>query len=171
MTSIFTKMVDGNLDLLTISEKMTSFYHFEHKDTQTFLLAASLCKVGKLLIPDEVLSKNATLTYDEYEIVKSYPFYTNKILTNIMGFADISVWASRTQECIDSNGYPSGLDGKDLSLKDRLLSVLVVYYALCNNQPFRDAYTHHEAITMMKEMALKNKIDKAIVEDLQNVLA
>lgn len=171
MSSIFTKMIDGNLELLTISEKMTAFYHFEHKDTQTFLLAASLCKVGKLLISDEVLNKNSTLTYDEYEIIKAYPFYTNKILTNIMGFNDIATWASRIQESNDSKGYPFGLDGKDLSLKDRLLSTLVVYHSLCTNQPFRDAYTHQEAITMMKEMALKNKIDKAIVEDIQNVLA
>lgn len=169
-TSIFSNLVEEDSDFIGKCSKMADFYHFEHKDKQTFLIAASLNHIGKLAIPNDILYKESKLTDDEYEIMKSYPYYTKKILTNLMGFNDITNWACRIQETIDGKGYPYKLNGKDLSLKDRLMSVLNIYQSLINKKPYRDAYSHKKAISIMFELVNKGKLDKAIVEDIDNNL-
>ena len=169
-TSIFDSLYSENSDYLEKCSKMADFYDFDHKDKQTFLIAASLHNIGKLAIPSKILNKQSKLTKDEYEIIKSYPYYTKKILNNLMGFNDISNWASRVQETIDGNGYPYKLSGKDLSLKDRLMAVLNVYQSLRTKKSYRNEYSHKDAVKIMLELSSNNKLDKATVLDLSKEL-
>ncbi len=169
-TSIFNSFDSKEFEFLDRCSKMTDFYDFEHKDKQTFLIAASLHNIGKLAIPNEILNKKSKLTKDEYEIIKSYPYYTKKILNNLIGFNDISNWASRVQETIDGKGYPYKLSGKDLSLKDRLMAALNVYQSLRTKKSYRDEYLHENAIEIMLELANNAKLDKSIVKDLDKEL-
>ena len=165
-TTVFMSLNDENEALLDRCQKMTQFYGFDHKDEQTFLIAASLHDIGKLAIPRNILKKEEKLTSNEYEMVKSYPYYTKKILSNLMGFNDITNWASRAQETIDGQGYPYKLSGKDLSLKDRLMATLNVYQSLRTKKSYRDAYTHKDAIKIMRDLAHFKKLDTAVVNDL-----
>lgn len=171
ITSIFTKVVEPNSFFISYSEKMTDYYCFEHKDKQTFLISASLLSIGKLSVPNGILNKKTKLTLNEFEQIKAYPFYTKKVLSNIIGFNDISTWASNVQETLDSKGYPYGLHGKDLSFKDRLLSSLNIYYALKSEKQYRKAYSHMEAISIMKELVISDKLDKSIVEDMNKIFS
>lgn len=171
ITSIFSQLVDKDNSMIEKCSKMADFYEFEHKDKQTFLIAASLHHIGKLAIPNDILSKESKLNDDEYEIIKSYPYYTKKILSNLMGFNDITNWACRIQETIDGKGYPYKLNAKDLSLKDRLMSSLNIYQSLINEKPYRNAFTHKESISIMMELVKKGKLDSAIVQDLDSQLA
>lgn len=170
-TRVFSNLVEEETSIIDKCSIMADYYQFEHKDKQTFLIAASLYNIGKLAIPNDILLKQSKLTDDEYEIIKSYPYYTKKILSNLMGFNDITNWASRIQETIDGKGYPFKLDGKDLSLKDRLLSALNVYQSLRNKKPYRNSLSHDESIKTMHELAENKKLDKSIVEDINNQLA
>lgn len=170
ITSKIYSISNENSELLKYSEKMADFYKFEHKDKYTFLIASTLCKIGKLYIPLEIINKSSSLEDYEYEEIKSYPYYTNKVLSNIMGFSDINSWATKVQERCDSQGYPLGLGAKDLSLKDRLLGILVAYDSLRNIKTYRKAYSHKRSIEILKEMAREGKIDSSIVEDLNNAL-
>lgn len=171
ITSIFSNLIDKKSEeFFNRCKKMTEFYSFEHKDEQTFLIAASLYNIGKLFIKDETLDKNTRLTDIEYEEIKAYPFYTKKVLSNIMGFNDILSWAIKVQETIDGKGYPFSLVGKDLSLKDRLLRALVVYHALKSSKTYRESYSHEESIAIMFDMSENNKLDKAIIEDINKIL-
>lgn len=165
-TSIFMNLNDENEYFLERCTKMVDFYEFEHKDKQTYLIAASLHNIGKLAISKKILDKNDKLTSNEYEIVKGYPYYTKKILSNLMGFNDITNWASRGQETIDGEGYPYKLSAKDLSLKDRLMAALNVYQSLRTKKSYRNGYSHHDAIKIMRELSHDKKLDVAIVNDI-----
>ncbi len=170
ITSIFTILNEENENMLDKCSKMADFYDFEHKDKQTFLIAASLYNIGKLAIPSKILTKAGTLDENEFEIMKTYPYYTKKILTNLMGFNDISNWASRAQERVDGQGYPYKLSGKDLSLKDRLMAVLNVYQSLTTKKSYRDKYNHQEAINIMIKLSEEGTLDKTIVQDVNKQL-
>lgn len=167
-TSIFSIIDINNSEFIQKCSKMTDFYNFEHKDKQTFLIAASLHNIGKLAIPKEIINKKSKLSEDEYEVIKSYPYYTKKVLSNLMGFNDITKWACRVQERMDGKGYPFSLEGKDLSLKDRLMSVLNIYQSLRESKPFRSSYSHEDSISIMLELATNKKIDEAIVKDIKD---
>lgn len=165
ITTVFHKIVNPNSNLLLLCEIITKEYDFEHKDKQTFLIANSLQNIGKLTIPSNILNKKEPLTSNEYEIIKAYPYYSKKILNNIMGFNDIAVWASKVQERVDGNGYPLGLSAKDLSLKDRLMNTLNIYNALKEPRVYRSAFSHEKAIEIMKKEAKEGKLDMSLVED------
>ncbi len=170
ITTPLLKIIDKDTRFLDMCEKMCDFYEFEHKDKQTFLIAASLHKIGKLAIDSKIINKSGVLNENEYEIIKAYPYYTKRVLSNIMGFADITNWACRVQERLDGSGYPFKLSGKDLSLKDRLMAILVIYYALISEKNYRKAYSQKEAFKILRDEARQAKLDKAIVEDVIKVL-
>lgn len=170
ITSIFEKIESKDSKLLIVLEKVMEQYGLEYKDKMSLLITASLCKLGKFIIPSNILNKKDKLDEEESEIIKAYPYYNRKFLSNIIGFNDISIWASKIQERIDGSGYPYLYEAKDLSLKDRVLQCAVIYDALISNKIYRCAHTHKAAIKIMYEMAKNNKIDETIVRDFENTL-
>ncbi|WP_320034078.1 HD domain-containing phosphohydrolase [Halarcobacter sp.] len=169
MTTIFYKMMDGESNLLENCEKVADFYNFDHKDKQTFLIAASLTNIGKFFVPQKLVEKSTVLEPNEHKKIKAYPYYTNKTLSNVIGFADINTWASRIQEFVDGSGYPYCLESKDLSLKDRLLCVINIYSSLTSQKKYRDAFSKDEAIKVLESFAHNGKIDKAIAKDFNKI--
>jgi len=170
ITKIFSSLLEDETELLNYSEKLADFYEFEHKDKQVFLISTSLSKLGKFFIDETILDKNESLSKSEYELIKSYPYYTKKVLSNIIGFGDIVSLSSRVQERIDAKGYPFNYEAKDLSLKHRLLCALVVYNSLLSKKSYREKYSHEEAITIMNEMASNEELDSSIVADIDKNL-
>lgn len=170
ITSVFNDIMNNKSLLIDNCKKMCEFYEFEHKDKYTLMISASLCNIGKQLIPLEILEKNENLSNNEYEELKAYPYYNKKILSNIMGFNDIAICSSRIQESLDGKGYPFNLEAKDLSLKDRLLATLNIYNSLCTKKPHRNAYNKDEAFRLLEKMSEDKKIDLAIVNDIKKVL-
>lgn len=171
ITTIFHNMIDKESNLLVNCSKVVKFYNFDHKDEQTFLIAASLINIGKFFIPQSLLTKNSVLELDEHTLIKAYPYYTKKVLSNIIGFNDINTWASRAQEFIDGSGYPNRLEGKDLSLKDRLLAVTNIYSSLTAKKEYREAFKNTQALKVLEIFAQEGKIDKSISEDFNKIFA
>jgi len=170
ITTNFYKIENPQSKLIELSEVMCDFYEFEHKDKLTFLIATSLCNIGKLTLGKELLEKEQELNIYEIEKIKTYPYYTKKILQNIIGFSDITSWASKVQERLDGSGYILSLTGKDLTFKDRLLQSLNAYNALRQNRVYRELFSHNEAIEILKFEASENRFDIAIIEDIDRVL-
>ena len=170
ITNVLNNILNENSNLLENSRKMCEFYDFDHKDKYIFMITASLCNIGKLLIPLKILEKNEKLNQNEYEQIKAYPYYTKKILVNIMGFNDIALSASKVQEFLDGSGYPFSLEAKDMSLKDRLLITLNIYTALRSDKKYRKAYSHNESINILKKSVNNKKLDLSIVDDIDSIL-
>lgn len=170
MTTIFHKIENPQSKLIELSQIMCDFYEFEHKDKQTFLIASSLCNIGKLTLGKDLLEKVDELNIYEIEKIRTYPYYTKKILQNIIGFSDITSWAIKVQERLDGSGYILGLSAKDLNFKDRLLQTLYAYNALREDRVYREFFSHDEAIEILKFEASENRFDITIIEDLDKIL-
>ena len=170
MTTIFHKIENPQSKLIELTQIMSDFYEFEHKDKQTFMIASSLCNIGKLTLGKDLLEKVDDLDIYEIEKIKTYPYYTKKILQNIIGFADIASWAIKVQERLDGSGYISALSAKDLNFKDRLLQTLNAYNAIRQDRVYRELFSHDEAIEILKFEASENRFDITIIEDLDKIL-
>lgn len=170
ITQSFLDILEKDSKLISNCEKMCEFYEFEHKDKYTFLISASMSKIGKLLIPLNILQKEEELTKNEQEEIKAYPYYNKKILSNIMGFNDIALLSCKIQELLDANGYPYSLSAKDMSLKDRLIASVNIYTSLTQDNSYRKAYSKDEAIDIMLQMAKDKKLDISIVNDINKIL-
>ncbi len=177
ITSIFTKIIDTkspftkehSSGLSQKCAKMADFYHFSHKDKMTFLIAANLHDLGKLAISNDIIDKKGVLSNEEFEIMKSHVYYTNKALNNIIGFENIAKWASNHHEKLNGSGYPYGISADKLCFKSRLMACLDIYQALKEDRPYRQGLSHKEAVNILKNMVKAGELDKKIVKDIKKV--
>jgi len=177
VSQVFSNIIDAKSPFTGshsrgISEKtgiLCEYYEFDHDSYWKMRIAADLHDLGKLMVPNEILDKPASLTNHEMAIIQSHPFYTRKALEIITGFEDIANWASNHHEKLNGSGYPYGLDQSQLDYQSRLLGCIDIYQALTEDRPYRLAMTHHKAISIMRNMAYHNLIDECVVEDLNSV--
>jgi len=171
LSEVINKIVynyTDNQNASTIGIKCKSIcevYSMDDKDTSRMVLASNFHSLGKLFVSKEVFLKNTKLNDIEYDSIKSIPYFTASILKQIFGFDDIAKLCSTYAEKLDGSGYPYELEASYLSLKDRILSILVIYQALVEQRVYRKKYTHNEAIQILRDEAKLGKIDKTIVED------
>ena len=168
-TSMFGSLYENVDCFLDKCKLMTSFYNFEEKDQWTFLIAASMINFGKLSIPITIIEKKESLTKNEYEIVKSNIYNNKNALRSIYGFDDISKWATRHQEQLNAEGYPSKIKASDLSLKDRLMAILNIYNILLSKRIYRSSFTHKEAMDILTLKAKNYHLDETIIKDIEKV--
>ena len=148
--------------------EMAKYYHFDDDKALRFYFAGAFHDIGKLIIHNDILEKKGKLTEDEFEHIKNHAKATGIILSEIEGLEDITRWAERHHEKLDGSGYVSSMNGDILSFEDKLLACIDIYQALTEKRSYKDKFAHKEAIDIMMDMALNNKIDKQIVIDIDN---
>ena len=110
-------------------------------------LSALLHDIGKMAIPQEILSKPTRLTTEEFRIVKQHAFFGARFLReNDLVSQKICGGVMHHHERYDGTGYPNGLAGDEIPLFARIISVADVYDALTSVRPYRDPSTAPEAI-------------------------
>lgn len=101
--------------------------------------AALLHDIGKLAVSNAILDKPGQLTDDEFAQIKTHPFQTQRILSGIRGFANLTEIACAHHERLDGHGYWRGLTAEQLTLDMRILAVADVFDALSADRPYRSA--------------------------------
>lgn len=129
-------------------------------------VAGYIHDIGKLKVPTEILEKPATLTEDEFAIIKEHTYHTYLLLFQVKGLDEINEYASMHHERLDGTGYPFKLKGSDLSLGARIIAVADIFTALSENRPYRKGMQKEAVTQILQEMARENKIDSKIVETL-----
>ena len=102
--------------------------------------AGMLHDVGKLHLPDSLLTKAGPLTPDEWELMKKHTIWGERILGSSDGFALARRIARSHHENFDGTGYPDGLRGGAIPLEARIVKVADVFDALLNERPYKEAW-------------------------------
>ncbi len=100
-------------------------------------LSALLHDIGKIGIPDYVLLKPGRLTKSEFEIMKSHPVRTARILEKISALDRIIPGVKYHHERWDGLGYPDGLRGEEIPLFARIILIADTYDAMTSTRPYR----------------------------------
>jgi len=125
--------------------------------------ASLLHDVGKIAVPESILSKPGKLTKKEYDIVKTHPVKGVSILGSIKQLAGAIVGIKYHHERYDGNGYPEGLKGKEIPLIARIISVADAFDAMISDRPYRKKMKKEEVIRIIVDE--KNKqFDSEVVE-------
>jgi len=101
--------------------------------------SAYLHDIGKIGIPEHILSKNSGLTSEEMELIKVHPLLGFNMISNIDFLKDATDVVLYHHEKYDGSGYPYGLKGKDIPLAARLFSVIDAMDAMVYDRPYRKA--------------------------------
>ncbi|MGB5077019.1 MAG: HD-GYP domain-containing protein, partial [Sphingorhabdus sp.] len=114
-------------------------------------MAGLLHDVGKMGVPDHILSKPGSLDDEEFRIVRDHPVIGHKILS---GSADVTEMALDVclhhHEKIDGTGYPHKLAGEDISLTSRMAAICDVYDAVTSQRSYNIPWTSSDALSKMQ---------------------
>jgi HD-GYP domain-containing protein (c-di-GMP phosphodiesterase class II) len=127
--------------------------------------------VGKIGIPDQILTKPASLTPEEFETIKQHTVLGANIVADIDMFRDCVPIVLWHHERLDGSGYPDGLIGEDIPFLARLVAVADVFDAMTSNRSYRAQMTIEEAFEQMEGDVRAGKLDPIAVDALRQVVA
>ena len=134
-------------------------------ELQDLTLAAELHDVGKLAIPDSILSKEGALTADEWLFVHRHTVIGERILASAPALARVSRIVRSTHERMDGMGYPDGLAGEQIPLLARIISACDAFHAMVEERPYRPAMSEEHAVAELRRCS-GSQFDPAVVEAL-----
>ena len=137
----------------------------EH-DLETLRIGGLVHDVGKIGIPNAILSKAGPLDPDESKIIMEHPILGEKICASLKSFRDVLPLVRSHHERMNGTGYPDGLCGEQISLIVRLLQIVDICDALTSDRPYRKAVSLPRALVVLYEEADRGWLDEALVSQL-----
>jgi response regulator RpfG family c-di-GMP phosphodiesterase len=122
-------------------------------DLLSFRLAGDLHDVGKIGVPDRVLSKPAKLTKREFEQVRRHPGIGARILTPLIDDPLVLSVVRHHHERWDGAGYPDCLAGEDIPFAARVLAVADTLDAMTSARAYRDEIPWDDAVALIRRYA------------------
>lgn len=127
----------------------------DEKEIDNIALASIMHDVGKITIPDAILTKPGRFTPEEYEIMKTHTTKGVVILERIPQLKESGVYdyacdiALHHHERWDGRGYPCGLAGDEISHWAQVVSLADVYDALSCKRVYKDSYSRATVLEMI----------------------
>lgn len=129
-------------------------------------LGGLLHDIGKIAIPETILTKPGELKEVEWDLIKSHPKVGyNQILEKTDFPWPVAEMTLHHHERLDGSGYPDQLEGDDLSLEVRILGPVDVVEAMSTRRPYREARSKERTLTVMEE-GRGEKFDPVVVDVL-----
>jgi HD-GYP domain-containing protein (c-di-GMP phosphodiesterase class II) len=129
----------------------TNSYNFPHKFFENLYISGLLHDIGKIAIPEAILSKQDKLTHEEYDIMKTHTTRGAEILAPLTGFEEVINGVKYHHERYDGNGYPEGLIGEDIPMIAAIIAVADTFDAMTTDRPYRKGFNKEKAILEIKE--------------------
>jgi diguanylate cyclase (GGDEF)-like protein/putative nucleotidyltransferase with HDIG domain len=135
-------------------------------DMQALRAAALLHDIGKLAVPEQIISKPGKLTPEEFEKIKIHPVVGAEILERVQFPYPVVPIVRAHHEKWDGSGYPLGLKAEEIPMGARILAVVDCLDALASNRQYRRAMPLDRAMEIIAADSGKS-FDPKVVEVLQ----
>jgi putative nucleotidyltransferase with HDIG domain len=132
-------------------------------------LAALVHDVGKIGVPEHILSKSDRLDRDEWMVMQKHPEFGAKILSQSKELERIALVVLYHHERYDGEGYPAGLKGEEAPLHSRIITTADTFDAITTARSYREARPHQVAIDEIKRCS-GTQFDPMIVEAFLRVM-
>ena len=142
---------------LIISEKL----NLPQEEREAIGRAASLHDIGKIGIPDPILTKPGSLNNEEWAQIEQHPDRGAAILSPLEFLSEVVPMIRHHHEKYKGSGYPDRLKGEDISLGARIISVADAFEAMISERPYRRALSQEEALKEI-EAGLGDQFDPQI---------
>jgi putative nucleotidyltransferase with HDIG domain len=131
--------------------------------------AGLLHDIGKFIFPDSILMADTRLSAEQFEIVKMHPEQGARLVERIEGYGSVAAIILAHHERIDGGGYPFGLEGEDIPLASRIISVVDTYDAMTSRDSYRVPVSSREAVAELRRVS-GQQLDTAVVEIFVSLL-
>lgn len=157
---------------LLVAATATSYArtYFKGEEAQALISAAILHDIGKADIPVHILDKPGGLTETEFAVIARHPVAAYERLRG-WGLPENVLRAVRGHhEALDGSGYPDHLKGDQIDAVTRALTTCDVYAALSEARSYRPPMAREEAVAVLVDMALRDKLDYVAVRNLARLI-
>ena len=138
-------------------------------DIQGVKTAALLHDIGKLAVPEHILSKPGPLTPEEFQKIRAHPKVGADIISAVPFPYPVSPLILSHHERWDGKGYPAGLRGEEIPLGARILAVVDYFDALMAERPYHKAMSYDAALALLQQEAGKG-LDPNLVQTFLELL-
>jgi diguanylate cyclase (GGDEF)-like protein/putative nucleotidyltransferase with HDIG domain len=145
----------------------------EH-DIQGVKTAALLHDIGKLAVPEHILSKPGPLTQEEFQKIRIHPQVGAEIIAAVPFPYPVAPLIMSHHERWDGKGYPQGLSGEEIPRGARILTIVDYYDAVTTERPYHKALTSESAIGLLRHesgRALDPSLVPVFIELLPSLVA
>ncbi len=132
-------------------------------------LLITLHDIGKINIPEKILTKIGPLTAEEWETVKKHPESGCRIARAMEEFAHVAEDILAHHEHWDGTGYPQGLKGEEVPLLARIAAIADAYEVMRSGRPYKAALSEAEIVAELKRCA-GTQLDPGLVKILLSIL-
>jgi HD-GYP domain-containing protein (c-di-GMP phosphodiesterase class II) len=126
---------------------------FTPEDVSSLIFAARVHDVGKIFVPERILSKTGPLTEDEFSLVKMHAHVGAEIVKTIPGSETLQKAVECHHEAFDGSGYPAGLRGEEIPLWARILSIADAYANMTTERSFAFAKNSDQALAELGKLS------------------
>ncbi len=109
-------------------------------------LLSWLHDIGKIAIPDGILTKPGKLTPAEWEEMKKHPEIGYRIAQSTQELSHIADFILAHHEKWDGSGYPQGLKGNEIPRLSRILAIVDAYDVMTHSRPYKKAIRREDAL-------------------------
>ncbi len=153
------------------SKKIGQALNLSKEELDLLSIGGIFHDIGKISTADDILRKSDKLNQAEYDIIKQHPLRGAHILSALSMFRDVVPLVKYHHEWYDGSGYPEELEGEEIPLLARILSVSDAFDAMTTNRHYRSkldlAHTREQLINgagtqfdpMIVDLFIKEVVD------------
>lgn len=129
------------------------------RDAALVRSAASLHGLGRVSVSNRVWDKRGALSAGEWERVRLYPYFTDRVLGRAAAFANAARIASGAQERLDGSGYHRGIPAAAQPATVRLLAAAAAYQSMTEARPYRESLEPSRAADELRRAVAAGALD------------
>jgi HD-GYP domain-containing protein (c-di-GMP phosphodiesterase class II) len=126
-------------------------------------LAGRLHDIGKIVIPETILTKPAALSEDEWLLVRQHPDHGFRLARSVPGYSAVAEIIRQHHERYDGRGYPAKLVGSDIRIEARILAVCDSWAAMRSDRPYQAARSEDQAREQLR-LGRSTQFDPDVVD-------
>jgi HD-GYP domain-containing protein (c-di-GMP phosphodiesterase class II) len=159
-----------NVAVGIISTLLGKWLKLKSEDLSMLTIAATLHDIGKMRIPDELLTRPGPLTDEEFQLMKRHTTYGYEMIRDTIGTNHLqALVALQHHERMDGSGYPFGVLGNRITDFSKIVAVADVFHAMTSDRYYRKASPLYEVLLQMEENVF-GKLDPYICRVFINKL-
>ena len=140
------------------------------RELEVIVYGALLHDVGKIGVPEEILTKPSALTDDEFDIMRRHPEIGERICAPLSALGPVDRIVRHHHERWDGLGYPDGLAKAAIPLGSRIVGVVDAFDAMIHGRPYRAARSIDEVAKELRREAARQfdpDLVRLLLEDVR----
>jgi hypothetical protein len=146
-----------------LAQRLGGAMRLSELDLERLHRGALLHDIGKMSVPDHILTKDTPLNDEEWAIMRRHPQVAYDLLSSIRFLKPALSVPYCHHEKWDGSGYPRGLKGDRIPLAARIFAVVDVWDSLTHDRPYRAAWPAEKALDYIRRQA-GAQFDPQVVE-------